>query len=60
MTKEQSVSTKIMKVFAIEKIIPQYFVSCYSIDLYFLEHKLAMKIDEKGHKDRNIDYQIER
>ena len=56
MTKEKSVSTKIMKVFAIEKIIPQYFVSCYSIDLYFLEHKLAMKIDEKGHKDRNIDY----
>ena len=53
MTKEQLVLTRIMKIFAIEKMIQQYFVLGYRIDLYFLEHKLPIEIDEKGYKDRN-------
>ena len=30
----------------------------YWIDLYFYDYKLAIEIDEYGHSDRNIDYQI--
>ena len=60
MTKEHSVSTKIMKAFAIEQMKPQYFVLVYRPDLHFLEHKLAVDIEEKEHKDRNINDEIER
>ena len=49
--KEQSVSTKIMKLFAKEKILLQYFILNYKIDLYFPRHKLAIEVDEKGHND---------
>ena len=28
------------------------------IDLYFYDHKLAIELDENGHSDRNIDYEI--
>ena len=52
MTKEQSLLTKIIKVFAKEEILLQYYVLGYRIDLYFPEHELAIKFDEKGHKDR--------
>ena len=52
MIKEQLVSTKIMKVFCIEKILLQQFVLSHRIDLYFLKHKLAIGVDEKWHKDR--------
>ena len=31
----------------------QYKVSIYCIDLYFTKHKLAIEVDERGHKDRN-------
>ena len=33
------------------------FLSC-RIDLYFQNYKLAIEIDENGHIDRNIDYEI--
>ena len=55
MTKEQSVLTKIMKVFSKEEILLQYSVSKYRIDLYFIEYKVAVEVDERGHKDRNED-----
>ena len=32
----------------------------YKIDLYFREDKLAIKVDELGHNDRNSDYEIQR
>ena len=60
MTKEQSVTTKVMKVFPNEKISRQRSVLTYQIDLYFSEHKLALEVDEKVHKDRNIYYEIKR
>ena len=53
MTKEQSVLTKIMKVFCSKEILLQYSALRYRIDLYFPKHKLAKKADEKGHKDKN-------
>ena len=59
MTKEQSVSIKIMKVFCSKKIIsPQHSVLSCRIDLYFPKHRLAI-IDGKGHKDRD-EHEIER
>ena len=36
----------------------QYRVLGYRIDLYFHEYKLAIEVDEKGHKDRSIDHEI--
>ena len=38
----------------------QYTVIGYRIDLYFHEYKLAIEVDELGHNDRNIDYEIQR
>ena len=36
----------------------QYSVLGYRIDLYFRDYKLAVEVDKKGHKDRNIDHEI--
>ena len=30
----------------------------YRIDLYFHELKLAIEIDENGHSDRSLDYEM--
>ena len=38
----------------------QYTVLGYRIDLYFHKYKLAIEVDELGHNDRNIDYEIQR
>ena len=60
MTKKQSVTTKIMKLFSNVKILLQHSVLSKKIDLYFLEHKLAIEVDEKGHTDRDVHKEIER
>ena len=60
MTKEESITTKIIKAFSNEETLPQHSVLIYQIDLYFPEHKLAIEVDEKGHTDRNINNEIER
>ena len=52
-SKEYSVVKLIKKVFKKQKIIDQYGVGKYFIDLYFLEHKLGTEIDENGHLDRS-------
>ena len=53
-TKEQSMLTKIMKVFSREIILLQHYVlNVYKIYLYFSEDKLATEVDENGHIDRN-------
>ena len=59
LTKEQSVLKPIMEVFEEENMQTQYSVLGYKIDLYFDDHKLAVEIDEKGHKDRNINDEIQ-
>ena len=59
MSKEQSMTTKIIKLFANVKIMLQNSVLGCKIDLNFPEHKLVVEGDEKGHKNRNIDYEIQ-
>ena len=60
MSKEESVTIKIIKTFSNQKILPQNSVLAYQIDLNFLEHKLAIEVDEKGHTDRDEKKENER
>ena len=55
-----SVLTKITSSFEGENMKTQYNVSSYRIDLYFHDFMLAIEIDENGHSDRNIDYEVKR
>ena len=59
-TKEQSVIKSIKDAFEGENMQTQYSVLSYRIDLYFHKYKLAIEVDELGHADRNIDYEIDR
>ena len=59
-TKEQTVLNSIKDAFEGENIQTQYSVLGYRIDLYFHKYKLATEVDELGHSDRNIDYEIQR
>ena len=49
-----------MNAFEGENMQTQYSVLGYRIDLYFQDYKHAVEVDEKGHKDRNIDHEIKR
>ena len=49
MTQEQSILSKIVTLFAAEKVILPHNVLGYRIDAYFPEHKLAIEVDEQGH-----------
>ena len=60
LTKERSVLKSIMDAFEGENMQTQYSVLGYKIDLYFHEYQLAIEVDEKGHKDKNIDHEIKR
>ena len=60
MSKEESITTKISKLFKKSKIRLQHNVLNYYIDLYFVEHKLAVEIDEKGHLDRKEEEEQEK
>ena len=60
LTKEQSVLKSVMDAFEGENMQTQYSVLGYRIDLYFHDYKLAIEVDEKGHKNRNIDHEIKR
>ena len=59
-TKEQTVISTIKDAFEGENMQTQYTVLNYRIGLYFHEYKLAIEVDELGHNDRSIDYEIER
>ena len=58
--KEVSLLESVIDAFEGESMQTQYKVLSYKIDLYFLHYKLAIEVVEKGHKDRNIDYEIKR
>ena len=58
--KEQTVLELIKEAFEGEDMQTQYTVIGYRIDLYFHEYKLTKEIDELGHNDRNVDYEIQR
>ena len=51
--------SKIVRLFAAEKIILQHNVLGYRIDAYFPKYKLSIEVDGQGHNDRDIDYEIE-
>ena len=55
-TKEQTVLNSIKDAFEGENMQTQYTVLGYRIHKY----KLAIEVDELGHNDRDIDYQIQR
>ena len=44
-----------MDAFERENIQTKYSALGYRIDLYFHEYRLAMEVDEKGYKGRDID-----
>ena len=60
MTQEQSLLSKIVTLFVAEEIILQHNVLGYRNDAYFSKYKLAIEVDEQGHKGRNIDYEIQK
>ena len=59
-SKEQTVISSIKYAFEGENMQTQYTILGYRIDLYFHKYKLAIEVDELGHNDRNIDYEIQR
>ena len=59
-TKEQTVINSIKDAFEREDMETQYTVLGCRIDLHFYKYKLAIEVDELGHNDRNIDYEIQR
>ena len=59
-TKEQTVIDSIKDAFEGENMQTQYTVLGYRIDLYFHKYKLAIEVDESGHNDKNINYEIKR
>ena len=46
-----------MDAFEGENMQTQYSVLGCTIHLYFHDYKIAIEVDEKGHKDRNIDHE---
>ena len=52
-TKEQTIMNSIKDTFEGENIQTQYSILGYRIDLYFHEYKLAIKVDELGHTNKN-------
>ena len=64
--KETDIMEKLFKVFdqSSIKYITQYFVkeneSLFRIDCYLPDFKIAIEIDENGHKDRNPEYEKNR
>ena len=60
MSKEESITTKVIKTFSKEKIPPQHSVLSCQTDLYFPRHKLAIQVDEKRHTDRDERKENER
>ena len=49
-----------MDVFEGENMQMYYSVLGYKIDLYFHGYKLSIEVDEKGHKDINIDHEVKK
>ena len=57
-TKEQTVINSLKNAFEVENMQTQYTDLNYRIDLYFHKYKIANEVDQLGHNERNIDYEI--
>ena len=55
--KQQSLGLRLKKLFPNENIIEEYFALHYRTDFTFKKHMLLVEIDEKGHIDRDPDYE---
>ena len=53
MTKQQSIGLRLRKLFSNEEIIEDFSGLNYLIDFCFPKYKLAIEIDDLGHKDRD-------
>ena len=53
MTKQQSIGLWLRKLFSSEEIIEGFSALNYLIDFYFPKYKLAIEVDELGHKVRD-------
>ena len=51
---------RLKKLFQNEDIIEEYFALHYRTDFTFKKHGLLVEIDEKGHADRDSDYEKRR
>jgi len=60
LTKEEEYINIIMNIFKDEKMIRQYNVENYRVDLYFTEYNLVIECDEQGHNDRDEIYENKR
>ena len=58
--KQQSLGLRLKKLFPNENIIEEYFALHYRTDFTFKKHMLVVEIDEKGHVDRDPDYEKKR
>ena len=59
-TKESTINNSIEDAFEGENMQKQYTDFGYRIALYFHKYKLVIEVDELGHNDKNIDYEIQR
>ena len=53
MTKQQAIVWRLRKLFSNEEIIEDVSTLSYLIEFYFPKYKLAIEVDELGHKDRD-------
>ena len=58
--KQQTTTKTIKREFEGEDILTEYSVLGFRVDLYFHKYKVAIEVDQFGHWDRNIDYEIKR
>ena len=58
--KQQSLGLRLTKLFQNEDIIEEYFVLHYRTGFIFKKHELLVETDEKGHADRDSDYEKRR
>ena len=59
LNKEQLILRSIMDTFEGANMQIQYTVLGRRIDLYFHEYKLAIEVHEKGHQDRDFNYEVQ-
>ena len=55
--KQQSLGLRLKKLLSNENIIKEYFALHYRTNFTFKKHMLVVEIDEKGHVDRDPDYE---
>ena len=58
--KQQSLVLRLKKLFPNEEIIEEYFELHYKTYFTFKKHMLVVEIDEKGHVERDLDYERKR